>query len=191
MNPRSPSLTRQAHALIADHLQPGDMAIDATAGNGYDTAFLAGQVGASGQVFAFDIQAGAIEATQARLDKAGLLDKVTLFQASHSQLASHIPVRAHGRVAAAMFNLGYLPGSDKTVITRGESTVAALGQLLGLLRAGGAVSILSYRGHPGGRAEHDAVGDYLENEPRWKMLDRLTSSGDDGPVLWIIRSGSL
>ena len=191
MNPRSPSLTRQAHALIADHLQHGDMAIDATAGNGYDTAFLAGRVGASGQVFAFDIQAGATEATRARLDKAGLLDQVTLFQASHSQLASHIPVRAHGRVAAAMFNLGYLPGSDKTVITRGESTVAALGQLLGLLRAGGAVSILSYRGHPGGRAEHDAVGDYLENEPRWKMLDRLTSSGDDGPVLWIIRSGSL
>lgn len=191
MNPRSPSLTRQAHALIADHLQPGDMAIDATAGNGYDTAFLAGRVGASGQVFAFDIQAGAIEATRARLDKAGLLDQVTLFQASHSQLASHIPARAHGRVAAAMFNLGYLPGSDKTVITRGESTVAALEQLLGLLRAGGAVSILSYRGHPGGRAEHDAVGDYLENEPRWKMLDRLTSSGDDGPVLWIIRSGSL
>lgn len=49
--------------LLAEVLQPGDIAVDATMGNGHDTLFMAECVGKTGLVYAFDIQAQAIEAT--------------------------------------------------------------------------------------------------------------------------------
>ena len=68
-----PALTRHltdigpfAHALLQHVLQPGDVAIDATAGNGYDTLLLAQWVGDGGRIYAFDVQAQAIEATRER-----------------------------------------------------------------------------------------------------------------------------
>ena len=59
------SLVNVAHNLIKDVLHPGDIAIDATVGNGHDTLFLVEQVSPSGKVFGFDIQQAAIDSTRA------------------------------------------------------------------------------------------------------------------------------
>lgn len=56
-----------AHDWVERVLVPGDSAVDATAGNGYDTLFLARLVGPSGHVHAFDVQAAALEETRRRL----------------------------------------------------------------------------------------------------------------------------
>ena len=45
-----------SHQLLKEVVELGDFVIDATMGNGHDTAFLAELVGPSGEVFAFDIQ---------------------------------------------------------------------------------------------------------------------------------------
>lgn len=45
-----------SHQLLKEVVEPGDFVIDATMGNGHDTAFLAELVGPSGEVFAFDIK---------------------------------------------------------------------------------------------------------------------------------------
>ena len=46
---------------------PGETVVDATAGNGNDTQFLAELVGENGHVLAFDIQQAALDSTAERL----------------------------------------------------------------------------------------------------------------------------
>ncbi|MCQ2602947.1 MAG: class I SAM-dependent methyltransferase [Clostridia bacterium] len=59
------------HETITKYVKDGDTCIDATAGRGYDTAFLCDLVGKDGKVIAFDIQESAIESTQKLLEEKG------------------------------------------------------------------------------------------------------------------------
>lgn len=115
-------------------VKEGDIAVDATVGNGHDTLYLAERVGEKGHVFGFDIQQEAIASTSARLQEHHLLERVTLFQASHDQLIEKIPDVYHGHIAGAIFNLGYLPGGDKRIVTKPESTIRAIEQLLQIMK---------------------------------------------------------
>lgn len=155
-----------AHALAADAVSAGDVAVDATVGNGHDTAFLAEQVGASGRVFGVDVQTEAIRQTRSRLDAAGCGEWVTLIPGSHDALAAHVPEAHHGAVSAVTFNLGYLPGADHDVITRPETTIPALDAAVALLRPGGVVTVVVYTGHDGGPRESDAVRAWAETRPQ-------------------------
>lgn len=159
-----------AHKLVAERLQPGGLAIDATAGTGADTLFLARTAGARGRVFAFDIQEEALQMTRQRLagEAAGRLADVSLILGSHDKMRKHIPPACHGRIAAVMFNLGYLPSptSDKGVITSPGSTVPALDAALELLAPGGIISVVVYPGHEGGSCEAEAVEAWASSLPR-------------------------
>ena len=146
--------TVRAHRELAAVLREGDLAIDATAGNGHDTAFLAEKVGESGRVLAFDVQAEAIASSRARVEGLGLADRVGFIHGSHATLSDHV---RPGTAAAVVFNLGYLPGGDHALITRSEETLLALGQALVVLKAGGLLAIVCYPGHPGGDEESAAV----------------------------------
>ena len=157
-------LTALAHALAKEILSPGDRAVDATAGNGNDTLFLAECVGADGKVWAFDVQAAALTATHARLAAAGCAERVELVHAGHETLATHLPAEEKGRLAAVFFNLGYLPHGDHGLITRGETTLAALRMLTDWIRPGGHLSLLVYPGHPGGAVEAQMVRKWIAEE---------------------------
>ena len=156
---RLPRATELAHDLISPRLRPGAVAVDATAGNGHDTLFLATRVGPAGRVHAFDIQAGAIEATRRRCEAAGVADRVRLWQACHSHMTVTLTGAGEiaGSVDAILFNLGYLPGGDKTTITRTGTTLTALSEALDWLVPGGLLTVVAYPGHPGGDEEADAV----------------------------------
>jgi hypothetical protein len=140
-----------AQAWIAGRLRDGAVAVDATAGNGQDTVFLAGQVGPAGRVIAYDVQEVAILRTRERLEAAGLSDRVELRLACHRGLGADAPFQA------VMFNLGYRPGGDAAWITRPESTLPALEAAAAGLLPGGLVTVVCYPGHPGGREEAEAV----------------------------------
>ena len=150
--------TELAHVLLGQSLKAGDWAVDATVGNGHDTLWLAQRVGPSGRVFGFDVQAAAL-ATAA--DRVRGLEQVTLFHEGHERMAERLPAEARERLAAVMFNLGYLPGAAKHVITQTESTAAALGQAVDWLAIGGCATVVSYPGHAGGAAEADAVRTFV------------------------------
>ena len=177
-------LTELAHDAVRRVLEPGDLAVDATAGNGYDTVLLAAAVGPSGCVIAFDAQPEAIVATRERLLSSGCDKCVRLVEGCHSTLAEALPPGAELR--AAMFNLGYLPGSDKQFITRSETTLPALATCLERVGPGGVISVMAYRGHAGGEAEAAAVaaafGELAESE---FSIDRHDAPGT-GPVLWLV-----
>ncbi len=161
-----PSAVGWAHLLLADRLRPGAFVVDATAGNGHDTLFLAHLVGPTGHVLAFDVQAEALAATQARLEAAGIEPgRCTLVHAGHETLAEHLLVDWRGRVDAGVFNLGYLPGGDKTRITQAETTLAALAVAVDHLSPGGLLTVAVYPGHEGGREEQRAVAAWAESLP--------------------------
>ncbi len=171
------SLTDQAQQLLQAKLSPGDIAIDATAGNGHDTLFLAQQVGSSGRVFAFDIQQLAIDETRQRLEKHNMLARVDLLKESHAYLSRHIPAELHQKISLIMFNLGYLPGSDKSCITMTETTLSALTQAMQLLRPDGLLSIMLYPGHTGGDRETKAVLEWADQLPAGCKQQHLVTRG--------------
>lgn len=151
-----PNCLEWAHRITDLALEQGPrFAVDATAGNGNDTAHLARRVGRKGRVWALDIQPDAIQATEKRLTGLDLLNRVTLLPCCHATIAEQIPEKYHGRIGAVMFNLGYLPGGDASIVTRKETTIAALESALSLLRPQGVLTVLVYPAHAG--SEHKAV----------------------------------
>lgn len=182
-------LTERVHDRLKAHLRPGDFAVDATAGNGHDSLLLAELVGASGRVCSVDIQAAAIDATRKRLQAADCLKQVQLIEESHATALAALR-EATPRAAAIVFNLGYLPGSDKAVQTEAADTLAALDASAALLAPNGLLAVTAYRGHPGGQLEHEAVAGWmLEKElAGWTLEchDPGIRERHPPPVLWFI-----
>lgn len=146
--------TAAAHGVVKEVVKPGDLVVDATAGNGHDTLFLAELVGEKGRVLAFDVQQAAIRSTRERLVGAGAEPWVELLEESHGMLLERAGRRT---VAAVMFNLGYLPGGDHELVTEVGETCKAVVQALFVLKSGGVMTIVCYTGHPGGEEEAASV----------------------------------
>ena len=180
------SLLLQAHDLIAGVLEHGDAAVDATLGNGHDTLFLARCVGRDGKVFGFDVQQAAVGNTGKRLDDAGVDSCCyALFCESHADMALHITTK----VKAVMFNLGYLPGGDKKMITKAHSTVAALSAAIESLACGGILTVMCYPGHDGGADEADLVTNFVNqlDEDDWRVTRyNRAEARASTPYLWTI-----
>lgn len=178
-------LTEQAHKEISKFLLLGDMAIDATAGNGHDTKFLTQKVGINGRVFAFDRQKESIERTHSLLERENLLTQVSLFPHCHSTISKKIPSEFKGKIKVCTFNLGYLPTGDKTIITEPQSTISALIQSYEYLSDDGIISILAYRGHPGGKEEFNKIEELIFNE-KWARKQFSGNERAESPVLSLI-----
>ncbi len=145
------------HAFLRRHVQPGAFCIDATAGRGRDTALLCRLAGPEGRVLAFDIQQCALDQTAALLAAEGL--KAELHLCSHARMADYA---APGSVDCIVFNFGRLPGGDKQIMTRADSSVAAVEAALTLLKPGGVLALALYYGGANGYAERDALLEYFK-----------------------------
>lgn len=148
-----------AHRFWRSIVAPGDIVVDATCGNGYDTAILAELALAdnAGNVYAIDIQPAAIESCRKRL--SGLLtqeamDRVHFIERCHSTFPKEIAPRS---VKLVTYNLGYLPGGDKKLTTLTATTLASLEKALELIQDGGLISITCYPGHDAGVPEESEV----------------------------------
>jgi predicted methyltransferase len=179
------------HDTLSAQLQPGDRALDATAGNGYDSAYMAAQVGPEGHVIAIDIQEAAISATRTRLEAEGCLAQTELLVADHSQALQSLCSQHAQTLSAITFNLGYLPGSDKSIQTAPESTLGALRAASELLKPDGLLLVIAYRGHDGGQAEASVVADWMQqlDSRGWAVEthEPIVTSGRIPPILWVAR----
>ncbi len=182
-------LVDRVHELLGESLGEGDLAVDATAGNGWDTAFLASAIGSSGRVHALDLQEEALASTRELLRERGLIERVELYHCGHEQMEELLPMEVHGKVGAFVFNLGYLPGGDKEVTTKADTTAAALRAALRLLRPGGLLAVIAYRGHPGGKDECEAARRELETEEVEFSVEGDLSSEATSPLLLVARKG--
>ncbi|MEQ1826940.1 MAG: class I SAM-dependent methyltransferase [Pirellula sp.] len=179
--------TVEAQRIASTYLSEGSIAIDATAGNGFDTLFLAEQVGASGVVYAVDIQASAMDTVKGKLAESQMLDRCKLSVASHADLKSLVAPEHVGQISVAMMNLGYLPFGDKSIVTTPESTLLALAQIHSMIRLGGLISIIAYRGHAGGNAETTHVAEWVERHLSAYVVEHFVDAGNpQSPILWIL-----
>lgn len=184
------------HELLGEVLAPGQLAIDLTAGNGYDTQQLYRMVGGSGQVVAFDIQQEALQMTRCRLEEEGAEVRiwtggdsvpsaagVDLVAAGHEHLANYLPGHPHAVIA----NLGYLPGGESGIITRPQTTLSALRQACTALAAGGRLAVVVYTGHAGGCEEGAAVGAFFAalEQDTFQVLQLKVANRPDAPYLLV------
>ncbi len=176
--------------MVKATLNPGDIAIDATVGNGHDTLFLAEHISPYGHVYGFDIQLAAIETARQKFRETPLSECLTLIHASHADMTDNIPKQEHGKINAIMFNLGYLPGGDKSVITLTASTLSALTAACDILAGNGIITLLAYPGHPGGDQETDQVSNWcaqLDSKQFEVSTVYSTEAKDSAPRLFVIR----
>jgi len=152
-------ITLLAHTYIDMVIKEGDTVVDATAGNGHDTLYLAQKVGPQGTVYAFDIQENALVYTAGLLRENDLSNRVNLISESHTCISEHVKVL----LAAAVYNLGYLPGGDHDIVTTAHTTVESVKQVLTLLKPGGLITITLYPGHPEGSREKKKLIPFCES----------------------------
>ncbi|WP_085991511.1 tRNA (mnm(5)s(2)U34)-methyltransferase [Oceanobacillus senegalensis] len=145
-----------AHYLLEESVNKGETVIDATCGNGNDTLFLSDLVGQDGHVLAFDVQELAITSTREVIIKHGK-SNVSLIHDSHANIKQHLPKDERQTIGGAIFNLGYLPKSDKKIITKPESTIKAMDDILEVLKKNGLIILVVYHGHEGGKEEKEAI----------------------------------
>ena len=157
MKRRTP-ITQYCHERIKQMIKNPFLCIDATAGTGKDTTFLAALVGEKGRVISMDIQEMAIEQTKLRLAKEQLSDRVEFVLDSHAHMDRYAK---EGSVSLIVFNLGYLPGGDHSIATMADSSRKAVETGLRLLKKGGLMTLCIYSGGDTGFQERDAMLDFI------------------------------
>ena len=181
-----------AQLSLARVLRPGDVTVDATAGNGHDALFLARRTAPGGVVHCFDIQAEALARTGRLLAGAGLADAARLHACGHECLREVLPDDVCGRVRAVVFNLGFLPGGpagDGAVVTRLATTLAALEAAKAVLAPDGLVAVVCYTGHVGGREEAAAVAAWCAglDFAAWRAARyELANKPGDAIIAWLL-----
>lgn len=144
--------------IIEENVKEGDICIDATAGRGNDTAFLASLVGESGHVTAFDIQQDAVDSTKALLKEKGMSGRADVLLKSHSEMDE---LFEEGSVSCITFNFGWLPKGDHNIFTHKETSIAAIEKGLKLLKKDGIMTLIIYYGRETGFEEKDALLEFL------------------------------
>lgn len=170
---------KMAHLLMEAVIREGDHVVDMTLGNGHDLRKLLSLCGPCGKVTGFDIAAQAIQNCTKVVGEFPD-HTVDLRHTSHEHCEDLAPF------TFAVYNLGYLPGSDKTITTRAESTLRSLTRLLPKLEPNGLICITAYRAHDQNK-ESDALRNWLADRKdlrvrSWQILP------DDGhsPILYAV-----
>lgn len=148
-----------AQFLLLPHLKNCKRAVDATAGNGWDSLFLAANTGDDAVIYSFDIQKSALFQTERLLREHNMGDKIRLIEDSHENLSSYID----DKLDIGMFNLGYLPGNDHGITTHADTTIKSVTKLLKMLNTGGFLTIIAYPGHPTGEQEFIEIEKLLKS----------------------------
>ena len=157
--------TALALTMCLQYADTEGTAVDATCGNGHDTLWLAERFA---RVYGFDIQESAIESTRARLKEEGV-ENVELIHDSHAKMADYIKERPR----VIVFNLGYLPGGDKSITTLRETTLPAIRDAISLMDKDAILNIAVYPGHKEGDAEGQMILDYLAGISRHRVCATL------------------
>lgn len=166
-----------SHYIIKNFSCNFNIAVDATLGNGYDTDFLSNNFL---KVYSFDIQQCAIKTYENKN-----INNVILINDSHENFIKYI----NEKVNCIMYNLGFLPGGDKNITTKYESTLMSLESSLNIIDKGGLITIALYRGHEEGKKEENAVINFVQNLPKEKygvMLHSFINRNNSAPFLIVI-----
>lgn len=178
-----------AHGYWEKIVKRGDKVIDATCGNGHDALILAKLVGSKGHLVAFDIQKQAIQTSRTYLSENIPIEdmpQVDFILGCHSHFPETISKES---VRLVVYNLGYLPRTDKSVITKTETTLKSLEKAMELLMPGGVISITCYPGHEGGDKEEIAILELVKNlsQEKWSSCYHQWINRKKSPSLILLQ----
>lgn len=166
-----------SHHIIKEFLERKEVAIDGTLGNGHDTNFLSKHFK---KVYAFDIQGTACENYKERK-----VENVEVINDSHVLFKKYI----NENVDCIMYNLGFLPGGEKSITTMHETSLESIKVGLDLLSSGGIMTICVYRGHNEGKKEESCILDFVKDLPKSKfgvMEHSFLNRSNNPPILIVI-----
>lgn len=171
-----------AHALWSNIISPNDLVIDATLGNGHDALFLAKCLKGQGTLLGYDIQKKSIDASNELFSAHPELKSIhtNFFLQSHEEIDASLP-------KLIVYNLGYLPGGDKSITTTTNTTKKSIEKAMTLVKEGGVISITSYPGHEEGKMELDLIISFFSTPPKgWRSFS-FRSSNPNAPVLFLFQ----
>ncbi|NGX42818.1 MAG: hypothetical protein K940chlam7_01106 [Chlamydiae bacterium] len=186
----------QSHIDLAHNhwktlVKTGDTVIDATCGNGHDTLVLATLAlsATSGTLYALDVQSAAIDSSKQHLQEnlpQDVFNRIHFVERCHSQFPPEI---SHHSVMLIAYNLGYLPGGDKTETTTAETTIASLQKAQQLIKDGGVICITCYPGHAAGKEEEKRVLAFMKTlEPKqWSCSHHCWTNRNNAPSLVLVQ----
>ncbi|CBN76462.1 methylase-related [Ectocarpus siliculosus] len=185
------SHSHMAHLLWRQVAGPGDTVLDCTAGNGHDSLELAKIVALKdgvGSLYVMDVQERAIEATRERLrSELGelALKRSTLINGNFREMPAELEPLS---VQLVVYNLGWLPGGDKSITTKLEDTLESIEAAKRVVKHGGMISVMLYRGHAEGKRETEAVRDYAAGlaHSQWRVFMHERINRADSPELLTI-----
>ncbi|MEM0966207.1 MAG: class I SAM-dependent methyltransferase [Verrucomicrobiota bacterium] len=173
------TLVERAHQWLIPAFGRGGLLVDATCGNGKDTLFLCRFAKNGDRVIGLDKQELAIHRTRSLLEENGY--RADLFQTNHTEVGKILKTIDSSLIAAAIFNLGYLPRGDHSIVTEPSSTLTAIKALLEQASPVFRLSVVAYRGHPGGIEEEEVVRRFFE-ELSGAGFSVETESGSESPT---------
>lgn len=181
----------QFQHLLWDHImQEAHVVVDATCGNGHDLLYLAEHANDGCHLYGIDIQSDAIAKSQELL-RHTLKDRrisITFIQGSH-ELAIEEQI-SEDSIDLLIFNLGYLPGGNHSIITTCEKTIQALENAIPKLSKQGIITLVVYPGTASGKNEQLCLEEFLSgldqskhNVCHWKPLNQRNNP----PELYMIQ----
>lgn len=155
--------------------------VDATLGNGNDTYSILKYTDA--HVTAFDIQEMAIESSLEKL-KNFSRDRYNLILDSHSNMDRYLKDSPD----LIVFNTGYLPGSDKKIITVGQTLTKALEISVEALKPSGVIFFAQYIGHEGSFEESEITDAFFKNlcQKKFRVLkNEFYNQINNPPIVYL------
>jgi hypothetical protein len=163
------NLTTYTHDLWAVHfsrITSDVLIIDATLGNGHDAKqlmHLVKRYSIHAELHVYDIQQNPIDDFKTYCEESfSTTQSVNCIKGCHSLIGDYI-FQSSLPLYFVCYNLGYLPGGDKSVTTKVETTFKSVEQAIQSLASGGVLSCTIYTGHEHGRIEYNALSDYFFN----------------------------
>lgn len=152
-----PNAVELMYFLLDNYNLKIDTIIDMTLGNGKDAFNLLSKYQSS-FLYGFDIQQTAVDTSKNYLLEKFPESRFSLICDNHINIKNYLDKKAD----LVIYNLGYLPGGDKSIKTGSSSTIKSLKIILNeFLNLNGLVFITAYTGHPGGEEEYDELIKYI------------------------------
>lgn len=132
--------------------------VDATLGNGFDSLYLSSLLNEKGTIYGYDIQEQAIINSNKLFKDHNVTNVIT-------KLSSHEYIE-EDNIDLAIFNLGYLPGFDKSIKTNKETTMKAIKNLLPKMNKDNMLIVIClYVGHEEGFEESIVIDEFVKSLP--------------------------
>lgn len=174
--------------ILKNYIKNDMIIADMTLGNGYDSCNILSYLNGTGFLYALDIQDLAINKSMENLKKINY-NNYKLIKDSHINFDKYIKEE----IDLAIFNLGYLPGGDKSITTKSEDVLICIEKLLVKLKNNGLVLLTLYPGHKNGADEKECLEKYFKilNQKNFNVLkyDFINQKNNPPYVIMIEKKG--